>query len=64
MTLIFDKVAPLNICSKDNLNHFLVNSSAKKNSLRRAKNVVFFLIPGVLMQGYALHVVLADNDFL
>ena len=29
--------------SKDALNHFLVHSSAKKNSLRRAKNVVFFV---------------------
>ena len=43
MTLIFDKLAPhLNICSKDDLNYFLVNSNAK-NSLRRAKNVLFFL---------------------
>ena len=44
MNLIFDKLAPpQNICSKDALNHFLVHSSAK-NSLRIAKNVVFFLV--------------------
>ena len=41
MTLIFDELAPSNV-SKDALNHFLVNSSAK-DSLRTAKNVVFFL---------------------
>ena len=33
---------PLIYVSKDALNHFLVNSSTK-NSLKRAKNVVFFL---------------------
>ena len=44
MTFIFDKLTPPPeyMCSKDDLNQFLVNSSAK-NSLRRAKNVVFFL---------------------
>ena len=30
--------------SKDALNHFLVHSSAKKNSLRRDKNVAFSLV--------------------
>ena len=44
MTLIFDKLSPPTpkYVSKDALNHFLVNSNAK-NSLRRVKNVVFFL---------------------
>ena len=42
VTLIFDKLAPPWIyVLKDALNHFLVNSSAKKNSLRTAKNVFF-----------------------
>ena len=45
MIFIFDKLAPLRIyVSKDALNHFLVPSSAKKNILRSAKNVVFFLL--------------------
>ena len=42
MTLTFGKLAPPEYVSKDTLNHFLVKSSAK-DSLRRAKNVVFFL---------------------
>ena len=43
VTLLFDKLAPPQIyVSKDALNHLSVNSSAK-DSLRRAKNVVFFL---------------------
>ena len=43
MTFIFDKLAPPPqiYVSNDALNHFLVNYNAK-NSLRRAKNVVFF----------------------
>ena len=45
VTLIFDKLAPplWIYVSKIALNHFLVHSSAKKNSLSRTKNVVFSL---------------------
>ena len=43
MTLIFDKLVPPWIyISRDAFIHFLVNSNAK-NSLKKAKNVVFFL---------------------
>ena len=43
MTLNFEKSAhPWIYVSKDVLNHFLVNSNAKI-SLRRAKNVLYFL---------------------
>ena len=43
VTSIFDKLATHWIyVLKDALNHFLVHSSAK-NSLRRAKNLLFFL---------------------
>ena len=43
VTFIFDKLAtPWIYVSKDALNHFLVHSSTK-NSLRKAKNVVFSL---------------------
>ena len=43
VTFIFDKLPPPPIyVSKDALDYFLANSSTK-NSLRRAKNVVFFL---------------------
>ena len=42
MTLVFDNLPPQIYVSKDVLNNFLVNSSPK-NSLERAKNVVFFL---------------------
>ena len=43
VTLIFDKLVPPEyMFQKNALNHFLVHSSAK-NSLRSAKNVVFFL---------------------
>ena len=43
MTLIFDEIASLWIhVAKNALNHFLVNSIAK-DSLKRAKNVVYFL---------------------
>ena len=42
MTLIFDELAWIYV-SKNAVNYFLVNSSTKY-SLRRAKNVVFFLI--------------------
>ena len=39
----FWQLAPRIYVSNNALNHFLVNSSAKKNSLKRAKNVVFSL---------------------
>ena len=44
VTFVFDKLAPPPriYVSKDALDHFLVHSSTK-NSLRRAKNVVFSL---------------------
>ena len=43
VTFIFDKLAtPWIYVSKDALNHFLVHSITK-NSLRKAKNVVFSL---------------------
>ena len=43
VSFIFDKLAPpLNICFKNVLNHYLFHSSAQ-NSLKSAKNVVFFL---------------------
>ena len=55
--------------SKNALNYFLVNSSAK-DSLRRAKNVVFFLFcilvdrpMGEPAPGYATGHVIADPDF-
>ena len=42
VSFIFDKLAPLWKCvSKDVLNHYLVHSSSW-NSLKNAKNVVFF----------------------
>ena len=60
--------------SKNALNHFLVNSSAK-DSLRRAKNVVFFLFCILVNRpmggdiapppapGYATGYVIADPAF-
>ena len=45
VSFIFDKLAPPPriYVSKDALNHFLVHTSAKKDSLRSAKNVLFSL---------------------
>ena len=43
VSFIFDKLPTLSICFKNALNHFLVYFSAK-NSLRSAKNVIFFIL--------------------
>ena len=41
VSFIFSKLAPLIICFKDVLNHYLVHSSSF-NGLKSAKNVVLF----------------------
>ena len=73
MTLTFDELAPpLNICFKNAVNHFLVNSSAK-DSLEELKtwcsSYSAFWLTGQwgtiapLAPGYATGHVIADPDF-